>query len=207
MVAWTIRQFALRMCDRHGMVRTLVVVAVIASCKGGDGSGASSDDPWSGSPKSGSPSSGERGKCKDMPKLCTKLPAAELAKLFEVPDLVTDQEENSPAYAAGSRALCRYRKDGDTTNLRLVLILECSNLDAEAEYAGLKKAVGSIDTMEDLPGLGDEAWWVTRGAIKARKGPIIVDVVYDYYHIDGKMPAAAKPRAIDVANRLFAAAP
>jgi hypothetical protein len=186
------------------MLRTLVLVGLIASCKGDEKNGASSE-PSKGEPSKAEPSKSE--KCKDMPKLCARLPAAELSKLFEIPDLTTDQEENSPAYAAGSRAVCRYRHDGDNTNLRLVLILACSNLDAKAEYAGLKKAVGSVDTMEDLPGLGDEAWWVTRGAIKARKGPIIVDVVYDYYHIDGKTPAAAKERAIEVAKRLFAAAP
>jgi hypothetical protein len=161
------------------VIRTLVLVAVIASCKDGDRSGASSSDPTSGSPSSGSPS----------------------------PGLAVYREENSAPYAAGSRAVCNYRKDGDTTNLGVTLIIECSNLDAKAEYAGLKKAVGSIDTMEDLPGLGDEAWWVTRGAIKARKGPIIIDVVLDYYHIDGKTPAAAKERAIEMAKRLFAAAP
>jgi hypothetical protein len=195
------------MCDPGDMVRTLAVLAVVAGCKDGDRGGASSSDPWSGSPSSGSSSAGERGQCKEMPKLCTKLSAAELSKLLEVPDLVTYGEENSAPYAAGSRAVCRYKREGDTTNLGLTLIIQCSNLDAKAEYAGLKKAVGSVDTMEDIPGLGDEAWWVTRGAIKARKGPITIDVVYDHYRIDGKMPAAAKQRAIDLANRLFAAAP
>jgi hypothetical protein len=189
------------------MIRALVLVALIASCKDGDRSGAPAGDPTRGPPSRGEASEDKPGECKAMPKLCTRLPAAELAKLFEMPGLTTDQEENSAPYAAGSRALCRYRRDGDSTNLRLTLILECSNLDAKAEYAGLKKAVASFDTMEDLPGLGDEAWWVTRGAIKARKGPIIIDVVYDYYHVDGKMPAVAKERAIEVAKRLFAAAP
>jgi len=42
---------------------------------------------------------------------------------------------------------------------------------------------------------------------KARKGPILIDVVYDYYRVGGKMPAVAKERAVEVANRLFAAAP
>jgi len=187
------------------MIRAMILVAVIASCKGGDKSASSAADPSSG------------GSCKPSPKLCAAMPAAGLAKLFEMPELTIEAEENASDSPAGTRAECRYKHDGDNTSLHLTLILACSNFDAKAEFAGIKRALTNAGAIDDVTGLGDEAFWshsgtstipFVEGFIKARKGSLVVDVLTRSYQINGAMTSeTAKQRAIEAAKKLFAVAP
>ena len=190
----------------------VLVVVAFMGCKSGD-------------KPAGEPAKAAGGACKPMADLCAKFPVADLEKLFSIAPVESYNEEHHNDSPLGPLDICNYRHDGDKenfkNNLQVTIRYGCfaNGADAAAnEYKGLKHPVASSGgKMEDLTGLGDEAYWYytaanvgfVQGHIKARKGAVIVDMLYGGYRINDNNidPAIAKQKAVELTTRIFAAAP
>jgi len=115
---------------------------------------------------------------------------------------------------------CKYKEYDDKVGFDILLRYQCfvRGEAAAADYKGVHEAMTKLgQPVEDVTGLGDEAYWtysgsdkgIIQGHVKARKGSVTVQINYGTYSLDGKQigPKVAKERAVEAIKRMFAKLP
>jgi hypothetical protein len=192
-------------------MRTVIVLAALASCGKGDETAKQSPTPAAAADAAPAAAG-----CKPLPDFCATLPLADLRTIFEAPNLalITGDPEVFPGdLPAGPRRTCRFK---DETGRQVSFEVTAR---AKEDLDRARDLTSRTGQTEPVAGVGEEAFFnytstptlpFVYGVLAARAGNVYVDVTkyhHDLLDAAGRpepiAPAAARQHAANAATRLL----